>query len=411
MNEVGVASGKKPGTLASAFTIVVSILPAINVYSSPIPKLELGTFLIFVLFAFMVAKDGKIILDKAAKSWLLFLGICGICSIMSIVLLSLSSAMIGQIFFRFTKICVCIAVVLIAGKYYFDFNTAKKTIRFFSLAAIGFIVIQTILYYVFHITIFGVYLPWAEEQSYLTYDYARAYASLYRPSSFFLEPAHFSAYIIVYFTYLITTEDEPHRNIQLLIAILGILLSTSGSGMVLLAFVVMVSCVMKMTKWNGHFTATQIGYGIFLIGIAVIFLVIFYYSGIGQKAIGRMITSDGTLNRAVLGRLDSGALQLYKNLGWMEKLIGCGFGNRPLDVYFPSFYAILYGDGIVGVVALAYVIYIHYKAGNVFQRMLVMVYIVLMIGTGVFNFASIGFFFSLIQAKGCEPKWTGKRMR
>ena len=85
------------------------------------------------------------------------------------------------------------------------------------------------------------------------------------------------------------------------------------------------------------------------------------------------------------------------------KIIGTGLGNRPSTVYFSSLYSILYGDGLVGLILLLWIIISSYRKSGLFGKLLSVVYMVLMIGTGVFNFASIGLYFSFIHQDIYEP--------
>ena len=55
------------------YTVIITILPAINTYKSPIPNVELGTFLLLVLFLFMILNDRKIYADNLIWKWLIML--------------------------------------------------------------------------------------------------------------------------------------------------------------------------------------------------------------------------------------------------------------------------------------------------------------------------------------------------
>jgi hypothetical protein len=131
---------------------------------------------------------------------------------------------------------------------------------------------------------------------------------------------------------------------------------------------------------------------ILIVGVGVAFL----NTSIGQSSIGRFMLQDGTLGPSVNGRFKSGAQELFLELPLLYKIIGCGFGDRTTEVYFPSLYAILYGDGYIGLFLVAVILVWYFMNGNLFQKKCCITYAALMTGTGVFNFGSILIYFLFI---------------
>ncbi len=109
------------------------------------------------------------------------------------------------------------------------------------------------------------------------------------------------------------------------------------------------------------------------------------------------ILDDGTIGGAATGRIESGASSYFSNLPFSMQLIGTGFGFRPDDVYFSSLYAILYGNGYIGLGCVVLILIYYIFNNSPYGKLLTICYALLFIGTGIFNFASIGLYFSFIS--------------
>ena len=385
------------------YTVIITILPAINTYKSPIPNVELGTFLLLVLFLFMILNDRKIYADNLIWKWLIMLYAFLLFTIIASFNPGILETSLFSITFRFLKICAVVLIVIVQGRSWFDYTIAIKTLRIFSLLCVAFIILQSILYYGAGIILHGIYIPLASAEGYSDYNFEYMYSILFRPTSFFFEPSHFCAYALVYFTYLLSANTEKYRRLQLAVMTLGIVMSTSGTGIVLIPITVLITVMLMLFKRNISTTRNSLLLGAIVAIAIIIALNVYINSDVGLTVLQRYIKSDGSLGTAVLGRLDSGAYELYKELPIFYKIIGTGFGNRPSTVYFSSLYSILYGDGLVGLILLLWIIISSYRKSGLFGKLLSVVYMVLMIGTGVFNFASIGLYFSFIHQDIYDP--------
>ncbi len=379
------------------YTVIITVLPAINTYKSPIPNVELGTFLLLVLFLFMILHDRKIYADNLIYKWLVMLYTFMFFTIIASFNSEILETSLFSVTFRFLKICAVVLIVIIQGRAWFDYTIAIKTLQIFSLLCVAFIIVQSLLYYGAGIIFHGIYIPLAFAEGYSDYNFEYMYRILFRPTSFFFEPSHFCAYAFVYYAYLLSANAEKYRRLQLAIMTLGIVMSTSGTGIVLIPITIFISLILRFLIGNLSTTRNSLMIGTIVTIAIIITLNVYVNSDVGQTVLQRYIESDGTLGTATLGRLDSGAYELYKKLPVFHKIIGTGFGNRPSTIYFSSLNAILYGDGLVGLVLLFWIIISSYRKSEVFGKLLCVVYMILMVGTGVFNFASIGLYFTFIH--------------
>lgn len=170
---------------------------------------------------------------------------------------------------------------------------------------------------------------------------------LFRPSAFFLEPAHFSQFCLIGLASSLARNDLLFNKKAIAISI-GIILTTSGIG------IVSVVClwVLKLLV-NGQGITNKVIARIFLgIGILVIMCVIlFAVSNSFRMAVTRIFVASGGHNSAILGRL--GNAYLLKQLNSMELLFGMGYRNIPtygdnIQYYMTGIVELLYCQGIVG---------------------------------------------------------------
>ncbi len=380
--------------ISKLYTITLVLLPALNVYRSPIPSVELGTLIILFCTVFFFCSKPGIYKPGLGSLWIYLLLVFFVCTAISSIILDYDSAEYSKVYFRFFKIVIIVISIFIIGKDRFNYELAIKALKIFSLLCAFYIIVQNIGYYLFGIRILGVYSPLASVEEYVEFGANATQDVLYRPSAFFFEPAHFASYSMVYLCRLFTHDGEKYRIWQIVIMITGLLLSTSGTALSIIPVIFLLSIAFKIRE--GTIAFHNAWKYILLFLVVAVLIRIFLTSYIGSSALGRFFNDDGTLGGAFTGRLQSGAYELFKELPSVLQFIGCGFGNRPADVYFPSMYAILYGDGYLGLALFVLLLIIYFVKARNFGKMLCLTYGLLFIGTGAFNFASIGLYFCLI---------------
>lgn len=395
---MSVAYYREHTMLDNLLTLVIVLCPMLNTYRSIIPSVELGTFLLLFFFVLKAIQSRKLLFrtDSLKKGWIITLLVITLCSSLSVLAKSMNYVSLATSVFRFLKVSLAVIIVVLFGDMYINKEYAIKVLRSASLLCVGFMIVQLVAFR-FGRIIRGVYTPFAFSEGYVNTNIEYMSTILFRPSGFFYEPAHFCAYSLVYISYLLCEKGERYRIQKLIIMSLSIVFSTSATGIIVLLVIISAYAILNV-KGIASLNIKSVMAGLALTVGFIVFAFFYLRSELGHNVVARYINEDGTFTRAVTGRLDSGAGTYFQNLTALEKTIGTGFGNRPTDVYFSSLYAILYGDGILGLLLVLRILFISFIKTDNFGKVLCIAYCALMIGTGVFNFASIALYFYFIHA-------------
>lgn len=300
-------------------------------------------------------------------------------------------------FFRLLKIIVLVCSIFWLGKQHINYDYAVKVLKVFSLMSAVFIVLQSMAYYGIGIQIPGIFSPLAYDEGKDYVNFLNGKDSFFRPAAFFIEPANFAAYEFVFFCYLLSNPGMAKRTSYMVVTIIGLFFSTSGTAYamipVLFAFSYFFVNQNQEKKKRGSFVK---GLLVTVFGMGLLVLLIFN-TDIGANSVGRLFDSSGEATVAVTGRLESEGKELFAALPSDWKYWGCGFGYRPKDIYMPSYDAILFGDGYIGLVAVFLLIVFYFIKTSGFGKMLCMTFLALFFSSGVFSFAAIGLYFSFIS--------------
>lgn len=126
-------------------------------------------------------------------------------------------------------------------KKYFDFEIAYKCYALFSIMATLLLIIQYVFSISAGIYISGKFTPLYLGDSLKEVDNFKLYGvTFFRPSSFFQEPAHYATYVLGYFALLCTRKINTQRIFIMAFIAMGILLSGSTTGLIVLVFIVIV---------------------------------------------------------------------------------------------------------------------------------------------------------------------------
>lgn len=174
---------------------------------------------------------------------------------------------------------------------------------------------------------------------------------LYRPSGFFLEPSHFFLYSFPIITVLLLSVDRDKRDFRTALFIsLGLLLTTSGMGIVVLAglWTLYFLIYKRIEDYSIYSFIKQIS--VRSVIIVLLLVVVFYlaYRGIPfiQNTVDRFLIEDETSN-AIEGRT-----RLVENYvrGITGRAVWFGTPNAMADLDFnvPGFFATYIKFGIFG---------------------------------------------------------------
>ena len=180
---------------------------------------------------------------------------------------------------------------------------------------------------------------------------------IFRPSAFFLEPAHFSQYCSIGLASLLLKKNSL-LNKRAIVVSVGMILTTSGLGIGCVFSLWMVFLLIKGRKLTVE-KITKICFG-FLLGI-LLFVVVFLISQSFRSAIIRVFVPSNGYNSGIEGRLWSRSF--VESLTGKDLIFGMGFKNIPVygvnktAYYMTGVVEMLYCQGVVGILIFS-VLYI-----------------------------------------------------
>lgn len=262
------------------------------------------------------------------------------------------------------KIAILFVYYLAVTREDFSFRYVINIASFIVLAACICVVAQYICNYLFHyrLQFLSVNTLLSEDSRWYSRISSVYYAgSFYRPSAFFLEPSHMFIFSFPVALYkLFSSEADKKSHTLGLIMLAGIVLSTSGMGIVFSGACVYVFYTMYK---NPHFRKGSLknllslkAFLILLFGVGII-VFLYYNVDLVYKAIVRIISENESGYNAIAGRTSAG-VRLIRDLSGRQFIIGVTDAMGSLGSSLSGFQATLYKFGIIGI-ALSYLFYIY----------------------------------------------------
>ena len=340
------------------YSIVVAMLPVVATYASGIPGFSAADVLLAVCCVIAVLGN-----YRQRRNTFVVKPILIAVALYLIFFFNLLTSLIQaapeyvNMLIRTVRYGFYLAVIVLCSQRMFDLELCKKAVKTISLLASVYIFLQFFVYRFFGRVLVG-FLPFLDVyvDGYAKTDYTALYKAMYRPTSFFLEPAHVARYVVIGVALFLFDREKLTWKDTLSAIVLSVatLISTSAQGYFLLA-IVWFLCMIIRTKTiesNGLksiFLLAGILMPVLLLGIMQVPFV--------QTAIARAMNIDfsnlANENTALGARL--GGFSAYFELPFFHKLIGMGFGVVPKDRWLSSAAYWLYGSGCI--VFLLYLVY------------------------------------------------------
>lgn len=183
--------------------------------------------------------------------------------------------------------------------------------------------------------------------------------NFYRPSAFFLEPAHVYLYMFPYLILLLFDEKLDKKAVWMALLIsCGIFLSTSGMGIGAVMGIWALFLVSRNEK-DGTFSLKNIfrKRNLIIIGImAVVFILAVIYVPFVGRAVRRVFVPGKTGSTAITGRI-SEALGMVSTMTPLQWLFGVADNTHGIEFHIPGVLDVLYRHGVIGFV-LSYELYV-----------------------------------------------------
>jgi hypothetical protein len=240
-----------------------------------------------------------------------------------------------------------------------DLFVLKQLIIAISGFSTFFIFIQFFLYQSFGYILHGffTFLPLYVEK-YASDDYTTFYENIFfRPTSFFLEPAHYSRYVLIALALLLFKKEKiSSKDFYLAVFIsAGIVLSTSSQGYAILLLLWFFFCWMRKKNIESSSIRGSIT-------IILLFLPILLYQikniHFVNNTVARTFSEGSASDSGAFGARMNGVLQFF-DLPVVYQMIGMGFGSVP-SKWVSSLGYWLYGSGFI-----TFIVYVFFMIKNI----------------------------------------------
>ena len=183
-------------------------------------------------------------------------------------------------------------------------------------------------------------------------------STFYRPSSFFLEPAHMFLYLFP--PLIISLSSFSVNRIAKMTAILlslALILSTSGMGIATVVGVWGIYFLRKAVEMHrlGKRRFFSLKNVVITVSVLLGLTLICFYVPFIRKSINRIFSAGGTSSNAISGRISRG-LRLTKQLTGTKFWFGVSDNVEGINFHLSGFNATMYRYGLIGVI-LSYVFY------------------------------------------------------
>lgn len=380
----------KTNQTAICFTLCLAFVPLITMYASPIPGITLGELaLVFFWGVFVIESRLKVSMDSCTNKMLLFTGYIIISFLVtSLVYGFYSNALIRMVRYSFYYITGCFLV-----KKWVDYELLTRWIVRIGKIATCFIFLQYISYYVFGHILDGKvpFLPLYHNE-YLELDYKTLYENLFRPTSFFLEPAHYAQFTLL--ALVIALWKDRHIWGALFLTA-GLIYSTSAQGIVVAAVTWIIFAFYKISHFR--FNAKQVLFGLGAGALVIGFTLWVTRQQVFLDAVGRL-SSLGKAS-AIYARM--GVLEvIIETMTPFSAIFGHGFGNVIEGNWTtPGLGYVLYGSGIVGLILLLIYLLYAWRRGGMVAKSTVVIFLFMLVQSGVIMHIQMILYMALMQMK------------
>ena len=360
------------------YTAFIAALPLFSVYASGISGFTLGDILLFLFFVYGIILGYKNIkFNLKTIPLVLFVVSVFVLSTMSILIQPQPD--IYNICIRITRRFFYYMNVVVMSMMLFDFAYGKKTIIIIGKIGVVFLFLQYLAFYLGNYVLHGyfTFLPLYHE-NYSLLDYEGLYRNIFRPTSFLLEPAHFSRYLCIPLVLCIFGEQIKNNFVWAVFMSAAIIASTSGTGAINVIVIWLSFIAYKSKKYISSRKMDWKYLGV---------LVILFFAGVlllnttaAQIILERIFSSDLNDVNTAAGARFRGYIQ-YLQLPFVYQIIGMGYGSTPntsLGTWFSGASYLLYGCGIIGfLICLVFFLSLFTQKNTMDQKILALVFFLL----------------------------------
>lgn len=359
MSEIGIAQKKH-----SLFTIadhicavLLALCPLLQHYIAPLYNMAITVMIVIAAYLIL-----RIFLDVHNVKWgaIAFVAVMVVYWIFRVVNHGTTVAEFGQ-----SGVFVVFVLAVALGKINLD--TMLKACRAVCLLASFYLIFQYIFYYGFKIHLqmapTDLLVKSADQwilvaQTGITGVTGRV-GNLYRPSAFFLEPAHVYLYMFPHLILMLFNDKITKKVLAMAAMIsLGMVLTTSGMGIAAVGGIWALFLIFRDER-DGSFRLANIlrkrnliALGILVLGFAGAMVCVPFV----RSAVLRIFVPGSTGTTAIGGRVNR-AFDLVMTMESWQWLYGMADNTHGLGIHMPGILDVLYRHGIIGTL-LSYELYV-----------------------------------------------------
>jgi len=340
-------SNSQSDLLQSNYTIFIILIPYFSKYKSGIPGLQLADLLLLVFWAIVVITKKSIVINRKILFWPLLVFM--LITIFNLLFIP-DIVIVFDVLTRSLRFSLYVLTVIFLSPTLFSIKKAEKLIVYFGYVFTAYIFMQYALYFLTGIVLkgsFGLLELYTNE--YNNIDYSGLYLiSFFRPTSLFLEPAHYARYMLLSLSIVLFGTNKNFSPITSVIFTIGILASTSNIGFVLVLFIWIYYLIRKpLLLRKSNFNSSIIWMFLtFLLLIPIMYLLLIK-TGAFRNLISRL--TNFSSSSAYAARLSS-YLSFFQEEPF-RLFFGYGLGYYS-GSWQSGMVIVLYGTGLLGMLVL-----------------------------------------------------------
>lgn len=403
----------KASHLNKWFTIIVILMPILNIYSAGISSLGIGDVLSVVVIPFLLVSNRWKIrsTEKQYSRFALYFVLISFIMTIFISGYSLTQfALKGLRFIIYTILIICF------GRDWFDVDYGFKLYIRISTIAATYLILQYILKTFFSITL-PITIPYLKllytDSTGAAYNeqLLQMYSIFgYRAPGFFKEPSHFCQYVVLSVAILLfKSASSVKRNVSISIIIAAIIVSYSAIGY--------ISLVATIIIWFLYtYKSRSLVNNLFFLVIGS-FVIVFLSikSGAFSSAVSRINTINYTHAATGNLRLLRG-FYVYQQIPFVFKILGIGFGNYSAFIdafgiqtffdnlvdkhseYMSAISCVLLNSGLIGLGLYISGLIAIFRKATLIQKVLFVNFVILIVATSSFFSATYVLYMVLLVA-------------
>lgn len=376
------------------FSVFIPLIPVFSIYASPIGGVDFATFCMilftpFVMLSFLRHYKPVPILFSI---FMIYLGLVTGISLFTATIYSSPDLII----LRTGKFIFLVTIGFLGIRNgLFNYHVAVKALKVISIIASLILIMQYLLYRIIGTSFAFIISSLTVVDTNRSVSMYQNVGSMFRPSSIFLEPSYYFQYVVLTLTLLLFSRDQVKKRGHIFMAIIitvAVLLSTSGMGLVLVTFLWALKYLLYVidSKSNKHIILTIV----FLL-LTIIVVPLLMKTEIVSQTAHRINTTDVGAN-ALNARTVS--YQLLSEFDLTNLVFGVGYGNILPEMFFSSLAYTIWTSGLIGAVLVFLILLSGIFRGDIFTKIFLLIYLVLISVSTVLDASSIVFYFTFLFA-------------